>query len=60
VAWRYHVIDDKGVNVYPEAGGYAGRGLFYFKVGLYRDRMPETMTIYVDEYRKKRLLEGLP
>jgi hypothetical protein len=26
---------------------------YYFKVGLYRDRMPQPMTIYVDEYRKE-------
>jgi hypothetical protein len=34
--------------------------MFYFKVGLYRDRMPAPMTIYVDEYRKEQLTEGLP
>jgi hypothetical protein len=50
------VIDYKGVTAYPESGGYAARGLFYFKVGLYRDRVSEPMTIYVDEYQKNPLL----
>ena len=54
------VIDHEGVTAYPESGGYAGRGQFYFKVGLYRDRMAEPMTVYVDEYRKKPLPAGLP
>ncbi len=54
------IIDYKGVNAYPEAGGYAGRGRFYFKVGLYRDRVSEPMNIYVDEYRKEPLPGGLP
>jgi len=54
------VIDCKGANAYPEAGGYAGRGRFYFKVGLYRDRISEPMNIYVDEYRKEQLPDGLP
>lgn len=49
------IIDYKGVSAYPVSGGYDERGLFYFKMGLYRDRMPEPMTIYFDEYRKQRL-----
>jgi hypothetical protein len=49
------IIDHKGATAYPQAGGYAGRGQFYFKLGLYRDRMPEPMTLYVDEYRKVSL-----
>ncbi len=32
------------------AGGYV-----YFKTGLYRDKMQQLMTIYVDEYRKDEL-----
>jgi hypothetical protein len=45
------------VNAYPEsaATGYTHPGRFYFKMGLYRDLMPEPMTIYIDEYRKKEL-----
>lgn len=44
-----------GVTAYDEAGGYAKNSLFYFKMGLYRDRMPESMTAYFDEYRKHPL-----
>jgi hypothetical protein len=44
-----------GVNAYPASGGYTSDGRFYFKLGLYRDRMPQPMSIYVDEYRKKSL-----
>jgi hypothetical protein len=49
------IIDYAGVNAYPASGGYTSDGRFYFKLGLYRDRMPEPMSIYVDEYRKKSL-----
>jgi hypothetical protein len=49
------VIDYKGITAYPESGGYVGRATFYFKMGLYRDRSPEPMTIYFDEYRKQWL-----
>ena len=52
------LIDHRGVTMYPEAGGYARPGIFYFKVGLYRDRMSEPMTIYVDDYRKELLRGG--
>lgn len=53
------IIDHQGATAYPEAGGYTGPGLFYFKTGLYRDQMPEPMTIYVDEYRKQPLPAGV-
>lgn len=36
-----------------EAGSY-----YYFKMGLYRNTMPEPMTIYIDEYRKEELPKG--
>jgi hypothetical protein len=49
------VVDYKGVTAYPSSGGYVGRGIFYFKMGLYRDRSPEPITIYLDEYRKQPL-----
>jgi hypothetical protein len=49
------IIDYVGVNAYPASGGYTADGRFYFKIGLYRDRMPQPMSIYVDEYRKQRL-----
>jgi hypothetical protein len=53
------IVDHTGHTAYPQEGGYAGRGVFYFKVGLYRDRMAESMTVYVDEYRKQQLPEEL-
>jgi hypothetical protein len=46
------VVDHAGVTAYPESRAYPAQALFYFKIGLYRDRMPEPMTIFVDEYRK--------
>jgi hypothetical protein len=51
------VLDFRGVTANPEnaATGYPSPGLFYFKTGLYRDVMAGTMTIYLDEYRKKQL-----
>ena len=54
------VVDYKGLNAYPEndQAGYANPSRFYFKMGLYRDVMPEPMTIYIDEYRKKELPEN--
>ncbi len=54
------VVDYRGVNAYPENAqtGYAHPSRFYFKMGLYRDLMPEPMTIYIDEYRKKELPEN--
>lgn len=52
------VVDYSGITTYAEKGGYPSRNRFYFKVGLYRDRMAEPMTIYVDEYRKRELPVG--
>lgn len=56
-------LDDKllvnyhGVTANPEnaATGYPSPGRFYFKMGLYRNVMPESMTVYIDEYRKREL-----
>jgi hypothetical protein len=49
------IVDYKGVTAYSEKYGYVPDGTFYFKIGLYRDRMKEPMTAYFDEYRKKKL-----
>ena len=49
------IADYTGPTAYTEAFGYPPSGRFFFKMGLYRDRTPETMTIYIDEYRKKEL-----
>jgi hypothetical protein len=51
------IVDHAGVTAYPETGGYTGRGVFYFKVGLYRDHMAKPMNIYLDEYRKQQLTD---
>ena len=50
------IADYTGLTAYSEAFGYPPSGRFYFKTGLYRDRMAEPMTIYIDEYRKKEQL----
>jgi hypothetical protein len=56
------VVDYQGVTANPENAvtGYPSPSRFYFKMGLYRDVLPEPWTIYVDEYRKKELPEGGP
>ncbi len=54
------IVEYKGVTANPEnaATGYPNPSYFYFKMGLYRNVMPEPMTIYIDEYRKKELPDG--
>jgi Polysaccharide lyase len=54
------LVDYKGVTANPENAvtGYPSPSRFYFKMGLYRNVMPEPMTIYIDEYRKKQLPAG--
>ena len=49
------LIDYRGATCYSEADGFPPGGLFYFKVGLYRDRTPATMRVYIDDYEKKEL-----
>jgi len=49
------IIDYKGVTAYTEKYGYPYPGKFYFKMGLYRDRMFQPMTIYFDDYQKQQL-----
>ena len=44
-------------NAAEDSTGYQGPGYFYFKMGLYRNVMAEPMTVYIDEYRKRRLSE---
>jgi hypothetical protein len=54
------LVDYTGATADEEnaATGYANPSVFYFKMGLYRDLMPEPMTVYIDEYRKRQLREG--
>ena len=51
------VVDYTGVTANAEnsATGYPAPGFFYFKMGLYRDVMPQHMTLYLDEFRKRQL-----
>lgn len=51
------IISYKGPTCYSKKPGYRSKNnKFYFKMGLYRDRMPEPMFIYLDEYEKKELI----
>lgn len=58
-AWlnQEHIISYHGVTCYSSKKGYSNPGHFYFKMGLYRDVMKEPMTIYIDEYCKKEVLQ---
>jgi Polysaccharide lyase len=58
-AWlnEKQITNFKGITCYSSKKGYASKSYFYFKTGLYRDLMSEPMTIYIDEYRKKELIE---
>ena len=47
----------KGIVSYSENRGYLVKNRYYFKMGLYRNVMPEPMTIYIDEYSKKEIVE---
>lgn len=54
-----NIVNYKGITSYTEKRGYDSKNnRYYFKMGLYRDRMPEPMCIYIDEYRKKELIEN--
>jgi Polysaccharide lyase len=61
-AWlgEKQLVDFTGVTANPEnaATSYPSPSRFYFKMGLYRNVMPEPMTIYIDEYRKKQLSQN--
>jgi hypothetical protein len=51
------VVDYSGIaaNTANTATGYPDPSYFPFKMGLYRNVMPQPMTIYLDEYRKRQL-----
>jgi len=53
------LLDYTGVtaNTENQTTGYRNPGYFYFKMGLYRNRMAEPMTVYIDEYRKQTLAQ---
>lgn len=56
-AWmnEQKIADYAGRTAYTEEYGYTIPNYFYFKMGLYRDHIEESMTIYIDEYRKQLL-----
>jgi Arc/MetJ-type ribon-helix-helix transcriptional regulator len=49
------IVHYQGPTAYQVTRGYPAHGVVYFKMGLYRDEMPQPMTVYVDEYRKDEL-----
>jgi hypothetical protein len=51
------VIDYKGITAYKEKYGYPYPGVYYFKMGLYRDHVEVPMTIYIDSYSKGEVRE---
>jgi len=53
------IVDHRGVTAYAEgpSSGYPVPSVFYFKMGMYRDAMPQPMTMYFDEYRKRVLAD---
>ena len=53
------VVDFAGATSNPENAttGYGPPELLPFRIGLYRNPMPEPMTIYFDEYRKTLMEE---
>jgi len=51
------IIDYSGITAYTENYGYPYPGHFYFKTGLYRDKMDQSMTIYIDDFTKQKIIE---
>jgi len=51
------IVHFNGIVSYSENRGYLSKNWYYFKMGLYRNIMPEPMTIYIDEYSKKEIVE---
>jgi hypothetical protein len=52
------IINYKGITSYPDGRkNPSEKNRYYFKMGLYRDKMTIPMTIFIDEYRKKELIK---
>jgi hypothetical protein len=50
------IVNYKGITSYPDSRGYTlKKKRYYFKMGLYRDIIPEPMCIYIDDYSKKEI-----
>ena len=56
------IVNYTGPTAYKEGdpNGYPAPGIFYFKMGLYRDVMSDPMTIYFDDYSKEFLGNNFP
>jgi len=56
-AWlnKKQIAHYTGITCNNDKKGYTAPSLFYFKMGLYRDVMPQPMIIYIDDYSKKEL-----
>ena len=56
-AWlnKKQIAHYTGITCNNDKRGYSAPSLFYFKMGLYRDVMPQPMSIYIDDYSKKEL-----
>lgn len=54
------LVDFKGVTANSENAttGYEHPSRYYFKMGLYRNSVPEPWTSYIDAYRKRELPDG--
>ena len=59
-AWidKQKVVDFTGVTANKESNesGYTSPGHFFFKMGLYRNVMATSMTIYLDDYSKRLIV----
>lgn len=50
------IVSYKGLTSYKDnCRVLSSKNKYYFKTGLYRDRMNEPMVIYIDEYSKRKL-----
>ena len=50
------IVDFEGITSYSRTLFHLGiKSRYYFKMGLYRDRMPEPMSICIDRYSKKEI-----
>jgi hypothetical protein len=51
------VVDYSGKTSYSQTRGYhLNPNRYYFKMGLYRDVMPQPMSIYIDDYSKREII----
>jgi hypothetical protein len=50
------IIDYEGITSFPDGCRILStKNKYYFKMGLYRDRIYEPMSIFIDEFRKKKI-----